>query len=71
MASKRQIRRRACLGKRGYMSLRSAFDAQAGHCATFGETLGVYWCQWCHHYHLGHPPGPRRTRGNFKELHIN
>ena len=69
MSSKRALRRRACLGKRAYRALHAAYGAQRGHAQSFGETLGIYWCPWCSHYHFGNPIAPeKRTRRNFKEI---
>ena len=70
MSSKRNLRRRACVGKVAYTELGDAYAAQTGHARTFGETLGVYWCQFCRHYHLGHPPTQKRNRTNFKEVSL-
>lgn len=69
MASKRAIRRRMCRGKRGYVTIGGAYAAQRGHARHHGETLNLYFCPFCRHYHLGHPfLSERRTRQNFKEV---
>jgi len=69
MSSKRQLRRRGCDGKIRHETIQDGYAAQSGHCRTFGETLGVYFCRFCKGYHLGHPRGETRlTRNNFKEV---
>ena len=68
MSSKRQLRHRGCMGKVAHAEIRDAYAAQYGHARTFGETLTVYWCRFCRHFHFGHSPlSEKRTRASFKE----
>ena len=69
MSSKRHLRRRGCEGKCRHASLGDAYAAQTGHARSYRETLGIYFCQFCRAYHLGHPiTSQKRTRRNFKEV---
>jgi hypothetical protein len=54
MASKRQLRRRACKGKVAHRTAGAAYAAALSYLADFGELLRVYKCPWCPAWHVGH-----------------
>jgi hypothetical protein len=71
MASKRNIRRHACEGKRRFATAESAY-ANCRVCnrrpVNKGDPMNVYRCSFCGGYHLGHPGmrgKPKRNRSNF------
>ncbi len=56
MASKRHLRRKACIGKIRYSSQEEA-GRHAGAATRMYQTyLTAYHCQWCGGYHIGNPP---------------
>lgn len=57
MASKRRLRKNACLGK---IRHRTAEDAQIERVKAMKRGvrgLNVYYCKYCNGYHVGHKPG--------------
>jgi hypothetical protein len=67
MASKRQVRRKQCVGKTRHKSKEDAFAASKGHEKTFNrEKLLPYYCRFCQGWHIGHPKQKPLNRKNFK-----
>ena len=53
MASKRNLRRRACQAKQPYSMERARRTARAIHDRD-GKDVRAYKCQWCGSWHVGH-----------------
>gem|GEM_PF-4629010 len=56
MSSKRQLRRRACLGKIRYPDVAAAYVARRRQAGFFGQEarfVAVYRCRFGNHWHLG------------------
>ena len=64
MASKRRIRRRACGTKKRFGTQDDAMAEVRRRVAVtkgkMGGKLAAYHCQFCHGYHIGHPPAKVR-----------
>ena len=54
MASKRNVRRKACTRKIRYRTIEEARVAQRFTTRTKGGIVDVYWCQFCGGVHVGH-----------------
>jgi len=54
MSSKRQIRRRQCVGKIAHRNEDDAWAARR-RLGARGQTMMPYKCPWCGEWHLGHP----------------
>lgn len=68
MASKRNLRRQACTGKRRYESQLSALMAVARMTGKLATALGrhhfnAYACAFCRGFHIGHGNPDREHRG--------
>ena len=68
MASKRRRRRRGCLAKKSYGTLREASEATVRCYWATREALSANHCRNCGAFHIGHPPTAKRTRLDFKSL---
>jgi hypothetical protein len=69
MSSKRNLRWRGCSRKVSYCSAADARRAASRAYWATREILRAYHCQFCGHFHVGHPPtNEKRTRANFKTL---
>lgn len=64
MASKRRIRRSACIGKQ-QLSEQEA-KARRAILSRKGECLNAYKCQFCKQWHVGHPPAKIQRKLAFK-----
>lgn len=53
MASKRNIRKKACAGKVRYASSTEAHKVRA-HLPKDNKRVNVYHCQFCNGFHIGH-----------------
>jgi hypothetical protein len=56
MASKRRLRRVACEGKVPYETEKDAWTAANSAHRRTGDWIAPYRCQFCHRFHIGHPP---------------
>lgn len=56
MGSKRRLRRKACTGKRQYLTHAEANVAAHNTARTFQQRIGAYKCTYCGNYHVGHTP---------------
>lgn len=60
MASKRRLRRRACLGKVRYSIGSVAQEAARKTSGLVHSRLLAYKCVYCNGYHIGHTPARLR-----------
>lgn len=57
MSSKRAMRRRECEGKQAFPTAAIAAMYNKTGAKKFGwQRLHAYKCEFCHQFHLGHPP---------------
>jgi hypothetical protein len=68
MASKRQLRRKSCLGKKKYTSSQQAKDAAFLTGRKHNEKLVAYHCNYCGSWHIGHPPVSVQRRLGYSQL---
>jgi len=67
VASKRNVRRKACAGKVRYESIAAAeFAAASGRRKTAEWIIG-YGCKFCGGFHIGHPPAKVRQAIKAKQ----
>lgn len=64
MASKRNLRRKACTGKVRYDNANAAQQAAHSACRNTGGWIVAYGCKFCGGHHIGHPPA--RVRQSIK-----
>jgi hypothetical protein len=60
MASKRNLRRKACDGKTRYLTAQEAHKAAKSARRWTGDWIIPYGCQFCGGHHIGHPPAKVR-----------
>lgn len=56
MASKRNVRRKACTGKVRFTDAAAAQTAASQACRRTGQWIVAYGCKFCGGHHIGHPP---------------
>ncbi len=56
MASKRHLRRKQCEGKRPFDTVEKAGHEASKRAHITGQFIIAYHCDFCHKYHVGHPP---------------
>lgn len=54
MASVRKQRRDVCIGKKQYAEKETAHWYARKYNQSHEDTIAVYKCRFCHHWHVGH-----------------
>ncbi len=68
MASKRHLRRKSCEGKRSFPTMEEAGRAAGVSSGVYRTFLTAYRCQFCHRFHIGHPPREVRRALRAKRI---